>query len=52
MMDCPKCREPLEVHLNEYRELEAPWEELNFRCPNGHEYFARVHQEDLMEEIE
>ena len=48
-MKCPKCGECLELHLNESREKNAEYEELDFSCPNGHEYFVRVKEDDLIE---
>ncbi len=48
-MNCPKCNEPLEVHLNEYREKGADYAQLEFSCHNHHEYFARIKEEDLIE---
>lgn len=48
-MKCPRCREPFELHLNESREKDAEYEELEFSCPNNHNYFVRVREEDLLE---
>ena len=48
-MNCPKCNQSLEVHLNDYREEGVGYEQLEFRCPSNHEYFARIKEEDLIE---
>ncbi len=48
-MKCPKCGEKLELHINESRGEGAEYEELEFSCPKGHEYFARIKEEDLIE---
>ena len=48
-MKCPECGELLEVHLNENRIEGAEYEELEFSCPNGHAYFVRIKEEDLIE---
>jgi uncharacterized protein with PIN domain len=49
-MKCPECNEELEVHLNEHRLIAADFEELEFSCPKcERNFFARIHQEDLLE---
>ncbi len=48
-MECPTCGKVLELHLNESREQDAKYEELEFHCPDNHNYFARVTEEDLIE---
>ena len=48
-MKCPKCGEPLEVHFNENRVEGADYDELEYKCSNGHEFFVRIKEEDLIE---
>ena len=50
-MNCPKCGEVLELHINESREEGVEYEELEFTCPKGHEFFTRVKEDDLIETL-
>lgn len=48
MIICPKCGEKLEASLDE--DAEVDYEEVKFECVNGHSFFYRIDQEDLVED--
>lgn len=47
-MKCPKCGEELMVEIKDYG-TNTDKQDIDFVCENGHEYFARIREDDLME---
>lgn len=48
-MKCPKCETELKPRFNEYQ-VNSECVEVFLDCENEHQYFVRIHQEDLIEE--
>uniref|UniRef100_A0A6M3IG11 Uncharacterized protein n=1 Tax=viral metagenome TaxID=1070528 RepID=A0A6M3IG11_9ZZZZ len=48
-MNCPQCDELLTPRFNAYP-TEHHYVEIFLDCENDHQYFARIEQEDLIEE--
>ena len=50
-MKCPKCEQELTARINPYPVIvDADFVEIFLECPQGHQYFDRITQEDLIEE--
>lgn len=48
-MKCPKCGEELMVEISDY-ETDTDKQDVGFTCENGHRYFVRIKEDDLLEE--
>jgi hypothetical protein len=52
-MYCPDCQTEMESHVHGTQEMslshEGEYMDIDFECPNGHKYFARITPDDLME---
>lgn len=53
-MRCPKCTEELkdeelEANFNRYQDKRVNYVEVEFTCPQGHSYFVRIKEDDLIE---
>ena len=48
-MKCPKCDEELKANFNLYQDKDADYVEVEFVCINGHLYFTRIKEDDLIE---
>ena len=51
MIKCPKCEEELKAKFNEYPIEPNDFMEIFFDCKNGHQYFTRVTDFDLIDEL-
>ena len=51
-MDCPECKKQLKPRIPEKEEISLDTGEhtdVDFECENGHIYFVRIKQDDLIE---
>lgn len=46
-MKCPECGKELEAKLNPYNKGED-FVDVDLTCENGHEYFVRIKEDDLL----
>lgn len=49
-MKCPKCGGELKAQFNRFQDEDAEYVEVFFDCMNGHGFFTRIKEEDLIEE--
>ena len=47
-MDCPKCKEKLEITPYPYED--PRFQDIDLKCANEHCFFVRIKEEDLIEE--